>query len=282
MSIGDVLRPFVAAAAAVAEVGTLPPDTHRPWPVPRRPWIMAQTWQDLLFAHWPVSEQTLRPLIPSALHLETFEGSAWLSITPFVVTGLRPRSVPPIPGLSEFPEINVRTYVTVGDKPGVFFFSLDAGSTLAVIGARTLYFLPYRRARFTVDSTPSGIRYSSRRTQPGAPPAEFRAEYRPAGEAMVATPGTLAAWLTERYCLYAVDRRGRIHRAEIHHRPWPLQAADATIDRNTMTNGLGFEVPDVPPLVQFAAHLDVRVWAPELVETAPPTPRARDASRREA
>jgi uncharacterized protein YqjF (DUF2071 family) len=230
---------------------------------------MAQTWRDLLFAHWPVPDRTLRPLIPSGLHLETFDGTAWISIAPFVVTRLRPRSAPAIPGLSEFPEINVRTYVTAGGKPGVFFFTLDAGSTLAVIGARTLYFLPYFRARFTVDSTSSGIRYRSRRTQAGAPAAEFRATYRPVGEATVAPPGTLTAWLTERYCLYAVDRRERIHRAEIHHRPWALQPAEVEIDRNTMTTGLGFELPDVAPLVQFAAHLDVRVWAPERVDTTP-------------
>jgi uncharacterized protein YqjF (DUF2071 family) len=227
---------------------------------------MHQTWQGLLFAHWPVPDRALRPLVPAGLTLQTFEGRAWLGITPFVLTGLRPRGLPAIPGLSQFPEINVRTYVAVGDdRPGVFFFSLDAGSTLAVVGARALYALPYYRARFTVRSAQGEIAYTSRRTARGAPPAEFRAVYRPAGEAAPARPGTLEHWLTERYRLYAVDTRGALHRAAIDHAPWPLQPARAVIERNTMTSGLGLALPEVAPLLHFAARVDVRVWPPEPV-----------------
>lgn len=231
-----------------------------------KPWIMHQTWQDLLFAHWPLPERALRPLVPAGLTLQTFEGQAWLGITPFVLTGLRPRALPAVPGLSQFPEINVRTYVAVDDAgPGVFFFSLDAGSTLAVVAARALYALPYYRARFSVRAERDGIAYASRRTARGAPPAEFRAVYRPAGEAAPARPGTLAHWLTERYRLYAVDGRGGLHRAAISHAPWPLQPAEAEIQRNTMTAGLGLTLPEVTPLLHFAARIDVRVWPPEPV-----------------
>jgi uncharacterized protein YqjF (DUF2071 family) len=147
----------------------------------------------------------------------------------------------------------------------VFFFSLDAGSTLAVIAARALYSLPYFRARFTVQADRGGIVYASRRTERGAPAAEFQATYRPTGAVAPARPGSLAHWLTERYCLYAVGRRGRLHRAEIRHPAWPLQPAQATIERNTLTTGLGFELPDVAPLAHFAARVDVHVWLPEPV-----------------
>lgn len=240
---------------------------------------MAQTWRNLLFAHWRMPPRTLRPLVPAGLTLQTFDGDAWLGITPFVVTGLRPRAVPAIPGVSEFPEINVRTYVTAGGKPGVFFFSLDAGSALAVMGARALYSLPYFRARITVrPAARGGIAYSSRRSHRGAPPAEFAAEYRPTGDAAAARAGTLDHWLTERYCLYAADRRGGLHRAEIHHPPWPLQPAEAEIRRNTMTDGLGFELPGVRPLLHFARRLDVHVWPPESLRSARTRP-VRAAAR---
>jgi uncharacterized protein len=240
---------------------------------------MAQTWCNLLFAHWAVAPRVLRPLIPAGLTLQTYDGQAWLGITPFVLTGLRPRALPALPGVSQFPEINVRTYVTTGGKPGVFFFSLDAGSALAVMGARAAYSLPYFRARFEVRAGARGsIVYSSRRVHRGAPRAEFCAQYRPAGAAAAAAAGTLDHWLTERYCLYAVDRRGGLHRAEIHHPPWPLQPAEADITRNTMTAGLGFDVPDADPVLHFARRLDVHVWPPESVG-APPRRRSMPPAR---
>jgi uncharacterized protein YqjF (DUF2071 family) len=269
-SLTGALRGLKAAVAAAVEIGRLPPADHRPWPPPDDPWIMKQTWRNLLFAHWPLPARVLRPLVPAGLQLETFEAQAWLGITPFVLTGLRPRAAPAIPGVSEFPEINVRTYVTAGGKPGVFFFSLDAGSMLAVTGARLVYSLPYFRAMFALRTgARDSIVYGSRRTHRGAPRAEFSAEYRPTGEPSHARKGTLAHWLTERYCLYAVDRRGGLHRAEIHHPPWLLQPAEARIQRNTMTQGLGIELPDVPPLLHFSKHLDVHVWAPHSLRATP-------------
>jgi uncharacterized protein len=238
-----------------------PPD--RSWPLPDRPWVMVQTWRNLLFAHWPLPPDALRRLIPPGLTLHTFEGQAWLAVTPFVISGLRPRGMPPLPGLSTFPELNVRTYVTAEDKPGVFFFSLDAGSALAVRAARALYSLPYFRAQMTADARGGTIAYATRRTHRGAPAAELRGDYRPTGPVAFTAPGSLAAWLTERYCLYAVDRRGSLRRAEIDHPRWPLQPAEAEIRVNTMTAGLGLVLPAVAPLLHFSARLDVRVWLPE-------------------
>ena len=107
---------------------------HRPWPLPREPWIMAQRWSDLLFAHWPVPLDVIRPLVPSSLPIDLRDGSAWISIASFYLSHLRPRFIPPLPLASAFPELNVRTYTSLGGKPGVYFFSLDAGSAIIISG----------------------------------------------------------------------------------------------------------------------------------------------------
>src|SRR6478672_9320048 len=152
---------------------------HRPWPLPQKPWIMAQRWTDLLFAHWPVDAATLRGVVPASLPLDSFQGRTWISIAAFYLSHLRPRWLPALPMLSEFPELNVRTYVTLGDKPGVFFFSLDAGSALAVAGARTTYHLPYFTARMSIATDGDGaIDYRSQRTDRRGAPAGFAARYR--------------------------------------------------------------------------------------------------------
>ena len=150
---------------------SVPSSTHRPWPLPSRPWIMRQKWHDLLFMHWRIPPQTLRPLIRAALEIDHFEGSAWLGIVPFRMTGVRLRGTPGIPGLSAFPELNVRTYVSAGGKPGVWFFSLDAASTTAVAAARAWFHLPYFRARMSLEAHGDEIRYQSHRTHRDTPPA---------------------------------------------------------------------------------------------------------------
>lgn len=239
---------------------------HRPWPLPRAPWVMAQRWNDLLFAHWPVRTETIRALVPSSLTLDLHEDTAWLSITPFTLSHLRPRGVPALPGVSSFQELNVRTYVTLGGKPGVYFFSLDAGSPIAVAAARALYHLPYLRASMSIHHARGGaIHYHSRRTDDAAPEADFHASYRPVGDPVHAAPGTLDHWLSERYCLYALDSARRVYRAEIHHRPWPLQSAEARIEHNTMADAAGITLPDQPPRLSFARRLDVVVWLPQRV-----------------
>jgi hypothetical protein len=227
---------------------------------------MAQTWHDLLFAHWPVPPAALARLVPPGLALDPFDGAAWVGVVPFRMTGIHLRGLPPLPGVAALPEINVRTYVTVGGKPGVWFFSLDAGSALAVAAARRWFHLPYYRARFSIGPGRDGIRYTSRRIHRGAPPAEFSARYGPIGDVALARPGTLDHWLTERYCLYAVDARGRLSRGEINHAPWPLQPADAAIERNTMAAAAGIELPPRAPLLHFARRLDVRIWPPRRVD----------------
>jgi uncharacterized protein YqjF (DUF2071 family) len=235
---------------------------HRPWPLPSAPWIMFQSWRELLLAHWPVPIEALRPLVPSELVLEEFNGSAWVGITPFRLTDLHPRYLPALPGLSEFPEMNLRTYVRVGDKPGVYFFSLDAASRLAVLGARASYRLPYHYAEMRIASRDGWIHYRSRRT---GEDAEFVGRYRPTGPVFQASPGTLEHFLIERYALYVVLRSGTILRGDIHHHPWPVQAAEATIERNTVAAAAGITLPDRPPVLHFAQRQDTLIWPPKLV-----------------
>ena len=233
---------------------------------------MAQRWSDLLFAHWPVSAEMLRDIVPSSLPLDLFENQAWISIAAFFLSHLRARWLPALPFVSEFPELNVRTYVTLGGKPGVYFFSLDAGSALAVAAARATYFLPYFRARMNIRAAADGtLQYNSRRTDPRGRPAELSARYRPTGPISRAKPGSLDHWLTERYCLYSIDRAARIRRAEIHHHPWPLQPADAEISANTMASAAGIQLPSTSPRLSFSSRLDVVVWAPVRVDDLSPS-----------
>jgi uncharacterized protein YqjF (DUF2071 family) len=186
---------------------------------------MGQTWDDLLFAHWPVDAEPFRGHLPHGLELDTYDGRAWVGVTPFVVTGLRLRRTPALPFVSSFRELNVRTYVTAGGKPGIWFFSLDASSAAAVEAARRTYKLPYYRARIAVERRGGWVAYSCARAE-GVRPHVLEARYRPAGAVVEPAPGTLEHFLTERYCLYAEDG-GRLLRAEIHHEPWPLQPAEA-------------------------------------------------------
>jgi uncharacterized protein YqjF (DUF2071 family) len=232
---------------------------------------MAMQWHDLLFMHWPVHPAVLRPYIPPTLELETFDGAAWLGVTPFRMEGARPRLLPPLPWLSSFPELNVRTYVRAEGKPGVWFFSLDAANPLAVRGARYLFHLPYYDAEMISHSCGGEVRYTSRRSHRVGAPAAFAARYRPTGSVYHAAVGTLDYWLTERYCLYAANRQGRVWRGDIHHAPWPLQPAEAEVERNTMAEQLRLMLPKREPLLHFAKRLDVVAWTLEAVGNRLPT-----------
>ncbi len=238
---------------------------HRPWPLPQGPWVMTQMWKDLLFLHYPVAPDRLRPLVPDVLTLDTYGYRAWVSITPFHLAHLRPPGVPALPWVSSFPELNVRTYVTYGGKSGVYFFSLDAANLSAVWGARMFYRLPYwHAAMMALGLETEEIRYHSKRIH-GPKPAEFRATFGPAGSARRAVPGSLEEFLAERYCLYAYSGK-RLYRTQIHHLPWALQPAYAEVEQNTMTRAAHLPVEDSPEIVQFSRKLRVLVWAPERLQ----------------
>jgi uncharacterized protein YqjF (DUF2071 family) len=250
-----------APTADLSQSEVIRQTANRPWPLPREPWLMAQTWRDLLFAHWSFEPAEVAAVLPESLDLDTYDGRAWIGVTPFELSGLRPRGGLPVPGLSRFPELNVRTYVTVGDKPGIFFLSLDAANPLAVLAARRAYRLPYFRARMSIRRLdPDGIHYESDRTSADGEPAAFQGDYRPDGDVFRAELGSLEYFLAERYCLYTIDETGRPLRGEIQHPPWPLQTATADLRLNTMTRPWGIALPPEPPLLHYARLQRVLIW----------------------
>ncbi|GAC1446075.1 MAG: DUF2071 domain-containing protein [Pyrinomonadaceae bacterium] len=239
---------------------------HRPWALPTARWAVTMKWHDLLFAHYPVRAETLRPLIPTALEIDTFDGWAWIGVVPFRMTGVRPRYLPALKCTSDFSEINLRTYVKTSDRSGVWFFSLDATNRIAVRIARTWYGLPYFDARINFERAEDTIQYHSRRVHRGAAPAEFDASYKPIGLPFKAEPHTLEHWLTERYCLYSSNRRKQVGYGDIHHAQWSLQHAEAEIRINTMTEMLNISIPPTKPVLHFARQLDVLAWNVVLCE----------------
>jgi len=228
---------------------------------PGRP-IMYQSWGELLFMHWPVPAHSLRPLIPEPLIIDTFDGVAWVGITPFTTWGLRPALLPTIPFLSESHEINVRTYVHLDGTPGVWFFSLDANNPLAVLGARLAFHLPYFAARMSIERQDSTIQFASRRTHRHAASAEFEASWTVGDRLAQPEPDSLDFFLIERYCLYTA-RGDRLYRARIFHHPWPLHAARLLSCRSTMIEAQALPSPKAEPLLhQQGDPLQVQIWPP--------------------
>jgi uncharacterized protein len=217
---------------------------------------MKQTWNDLLFAHWPIPIEQLRPLVPAELSLDTFDARCWVGVIPFWMSHVRARGLPPLPGLSSFPELNVRTYVTYGGKPGVYFFSLDAANLLAVWAARTFYHLPYFHASMKSLEENGRIFHSSRRHSGSA---ELKASYQPLTPARIRDKGTIEDFLTSRYCLFTTHNR-EVYRCDIHHLPWPLQDAEAEFQHNTAASAVHITLPDSRPLLHFSKVLDVLIW----------------------
>lgn len=233
---------------------------------------MAQTWHDLVFAHWPVAASRVRELVPPSLVLDTFDGQAWVGVVPFWMSGVRLRGGPGLPWISTFPELNVRTYVRLGERGGVFFFSLDAARWPAVWAAWTFFGLPYFHARMRVRLVGEAVRYASDRIQRRAPSARLRMAYRPTGPVQEPRPGTLEHFLTERYCLYTCGPDGSPLVCEIQHGPWPLQPAEAEIRANTMAAAAGIDLPDAAPLLHFSRRQDTVVWRLRRA-AGPPTQR---------
>jgi len=198
--------------------------------------------------------------VPEGLNIQEFDGTAWIAVVPFRMTGVMHRPFPDLPWISAFPELNVRTYVERNGKPGVWFLSLDATNPLAVWAARRFFHLPYHRAEMKLDAKGEAIEYRSTRAG-----ARFEGSYGPVSDVYAAKAGSLEHWLTERYCLYARDARGELWRNEVHHGPWPLQKAEADIRLNTMLAPHRLTVPQVSPLLHFARGIDVVVFAGERV-----------------
>jgi uncharacterized protein len=216
---------------------------------------MEQGWYRLLFAHWPVPWKQIRDLVPPELEIDTFAGEAWVSIVPFEVR-LRPRWLLSLGKLWSFPELNCRTYVRYRGHAGIYFFSLDAGSLPAVLGARAFFRLPYFHSHMQFLREHSATRFKSERQSANI---SFTAEYRPASSIYNAVPGTLEHWLTERYCLFTMLNRD-VFRTDIHHCPWLLQKVETEIFVNTVGTAAGLSIEGPPVFVGYAEQQEVLVW----------------------
>ncbi len=241
---------------------------------PDRPAVMRQDWHHLSFLHWVVPGEQLRPLVPSELELDLFEGQAYVGIVAFTMTGVRPVWAPAIAPLSNFHETNVRTYVHFrGQDPGVWFFSLDAANRLAVLLARAWFHLPYFFARMTLTaappSAPAQCSYASTRLWPRPIPASAVLRAMPLGSPAPASPGTLEHFLAERYLLYT-QRRGRLFRGQVHHTPYPLQPALISMVDESLIAAAGLTRPASAPLGHYARGVQVEVFPLERV--TPPDP----------
>jgi uncharacterized protein YqjF (DUF2071 family) len=233
---------------------------HRPWEAPRGPWIWSQQWLDLLFAHWAVPLEKLRSCVPSSLDIETAAGSAWVSVVAFRMVNVRPRFLPPVGLVSNFLELNLRTYVRADGKPGVYFLSIHGSKSLAVGVARLLSPLPYVRARISFTCTPTDRRFESVCQSAETGPAAFSVMYQPQSRLCDSPVGSLDAWLTERYCMYASTRNGGLLRGEIHHQRWPLQKVHASVPVNSLGEPFGLDLSRTPDSVHYCAGIEAIAW----------------------
>jgi uncharacterized protein len=248
-----------------------PIDRITPTLEPDQPVLLHQNWHHLLFLHWDVPYAELQALVPPGLTVDTFEGKAYIGLVPFTLTGVRPVGTPALPWISSFHEINVRTYVHMnGRDPGVWFFSLDASSSIAVAAARAAYKLAYYSAAIefaaSKDAMPVIDFHSTRDDGRGPSPAHAHIRYQPVeGPASPAPPGTLEHFLVERYILYSEDEQRRLHRARVHHQPYPVQRADVLELDETLIWAAGVKRHDSVGLRHYAREVNVKVYPLETV-----------------
>ena len=233
-------------------------DSHRQWALPKIPWNMKQTWSELLLANYPIKLDVLRKLVPESLPLDSFDGKGWIGVVPFQMSDIRLRGLPAIPGTDRFPELNVRTYVTLDGKPGVYFFNLDAANRLAVWTAKRFYHLPYQHADMKLQQSEGTIHFESKRISESD--AQLVCSYHPISEPFTAEKGTFDEWMAERYCFYTVNKKGAPLRCDILHQPWQLQHAKAEFNQNTILSSHGINVENSEPVLHFSKEIEVRAW----------------------
>ncbi len=221
--------------------------------------VMHQRWEDLLFLHWSFEPEALRPLIPDALEIDTFDGKAWVGITPFHLEDVRPSMLPAVPGLSSFDELNVRTYVVHKNQPGIWFFSLDASKLISAVAARIFFMLPYYRA--SIDFCRESARFDFDLNRAGPPHARFQGTWGPGERLRDPDRDSLAFFLVERYGCFQAEGRS-VYQTRIYHHPWILDEARVERLSSTMLTALGLPEPNSDPLLHFSKSLEVEVWAP--------------------
>ena len=247
--------------------------SHKPRPLPPGRWAITQRWNDLLFAHWPIPASSIEPLLPEWLETDKFQGSAWLGAVPFWLDRIKIRGVPSIPGLRSFPDLNFRTYVRdrFTGTPGIYCFSVDSSNLMAVAVAHAFYRLPYRLAEMHMEprSEREFAFYSRRRFS--RPEVIFKARYRglgPTHKLADVRSGSLEYFFAERNCVFSTNRAGEPMRANLHHVPWPLEDAEAEIERNDLAAAVGIELPNLEPVLHYSRRLAIYVWPPELARPA--------------
>ena len=243
--------------------------SHKPRPLPAGRWAMTQRWNDLLFAHWPIPAVLMEKILPQWLDADLYQGSAWLGIVPFWLDRIKVRGAPPVPGLRNFPDLTLRTYVRdrFTRTPGVYCFSVESSNLLAVAAAHAIYHLPYKLAEMHLErrSDREFAFYSRRRFSPS--PVIFKARYRglgPTQKTAEIRPGSFEYFFSERNCVFSTNRAGQPIRANLHHVSWPLEEAEAEIERNDLAKAVGIALPKMDPVLHYSRRLAVYVWPTEL------------------
>lgn len=219
-----------------------------------------QRWLSLLFLHWEVEPEAIQRTLPDGLTVDTFDGRAFIGVVPFTMRDVAPRWSPSVPGVSHFHELNVRTYVVRDGVPGVWFYSLDAASTIAVLIARLHWKLPYHRARMRLERDGDRISYQSTRLFPGPKPGNFSGRYRIGAALPQPEPGSLLHFLVERYVLFA-EKGGRLQLGRVHHVPYPLHEVELEHWDESVIAAQGIHRGDEAPMALFSHGVDVDVYA---------------------
>ncbi|MBI1880661.1 MAG: DUF2071 domain-containing protein, partial [Chloroflexi bacterium] len=226
-------------------------------PRSRLPWLMALNEEHVLFMHWPIPAEHLRPLVPTQMELDTYDGQAWLSLIPLRMGSLHLRWLPPIPGTSTIIQVGLRTYIHVNHEPAIYYLTQYADNDLYIWVARYLFQLPYHKARMTFSPQQAGFHFECHEPASGA---EFVASYRPVGQPSPATPGSLEHFLLERYTLFSQSPAGKLYRGVVGHAPWPVQQIEVDIERNTIPSVMGLTLPPAAPLLHFSPGVHDIAW----------------------
>lgn len=231
---------------------------HKGTDLPNLPWVMKQTWHDLLFAHYPVKLELLQKLVPPVIQLDSYNGSAWIGIVPFHVQNHRARLLPPIPGIDRFSQLNIRTYVTVNGKRGVYFIRVDMNHLIAGVLAKTFYYMPFQAATIKMKQNDQTIHFNSQKN--GQHQFEFQCKYKPITLPFYAAKGSFEQWLVERYSFYALNKKGEVVRSDILHDYWPLQLVEGEISNHSILLNVGIQVAKDEPILHYAKKMEALLW----------------------
>lgn len=237
-------------------------EIHKPYDnqklrrAPHLPWVMKQTWSDILFVHYPVKRELLERLIPKALTLDTLDGYGWVTIVPYLTSTMRMKGLPAIPGMQSFPGYNIRTYVTFNGKTGVYFFGLTAANWISANMAKIFFNLPYYYVAMNFRRQGNRIEFGGETIGEDA----LICQYKPITEKFLARKGSLDEWLVERYCLYTTNQKGEPLRCDILHQPWLLQKAEASFFHNELLSKYKILPESTDPILHFSNKVVVRIW----------------------